>query len=40
MSSFYAKVAVYYAKGRNNFTEDCDGFTDYNYITNYFKSVK
>ena len=28
-SSFCAKVAVYGAKGCNDFTEDCDGFTDY-----------
>ena len=24
-----SKIAVYGAKGHNKFTEDCDGFTDY-----------
>ncbi len=28
-SSFGAKIVVYDAKGRNDSTEDCDGFTDY-----------
>ncbi|HIW86910.1 MAG TPA: hypothetical protein IAC47_01345, partial [Candidatus Onthomorpha intestinigallinarum] len=28
-SSLGVKIAVDSAKGRNNSTEDCDGFTDY-----------
>jgi hypothetical protein len=37
---FGAKIAVYDAKRRNYFTEDCDGFTENNFTENNFTENK